>query len=361
VDLVEGTGPMTVNHSGQLPSVTVSFNLAPGVALDAAMKDVQQTAHQRLPDTVNADFEGTASSFKGSMGTAGFLLIIAIVVIYIILGCLYESFIHPLTILSGLPSAALGGLISLIVFRQELHLYGFVGIIMLIGIVKKNAIMVVDFAIEAEKRGMSPAEAAFEGSIVRFRPIMMTTMAAIMGALPIAIGFGPGAEARRPLGLVVVGGLILSQVVTLYLTPVYYTYMDEFQEFMRHRGVVGLLRHLRESPRLHRLIELLCIGVGRLDNLLSRLPLYRRLVDRLPSWRERILLRAARTRQAMFERLHERLHRMKPSTIADQSNMAQELRDVIMRERRAEMGEEPEAGPKDEKATAGEPNEKKDA
>ncbi len=361
VDLVEGTGPMTVNHSGQLPSVTVSFNLAPGVALDAAMAEVQKTAHQKLPDTVNADFEGTASSFKGSMGTAGFLLIIAIVVIYIILGCLYESFIHPLTILSGLPSAAMGGLLSLIIFRQELHLYGFVGIIMLIGIVKKNAIMVVDFAIEAEKRGMSPAEAAFEGSIVRFRPIMMTTMAAIMGALPIAIGFGPGAEARRPLGLVVVGGLVLSQVVTLYLTPVYYTYMDEFQEFMRHRGVVGLMRHLRESPRTHRLIELFCIGVGRLDGLLSRLPLYRRLVDRLPGWRERILLGAAKTRQAMFERLHERLHRMKPSTIADQSNMAQELRDVIMRERKAEMGEEPEAGAQDEKATAGETNEKKDA
>ncbi len=332
VDVTEGTGPMTVNHSGQLPSVTISFDLAPGVALDQTMAEVQKTAHQKLPDTVNADFEGTASSFKSSMGTAGFLLIIAIVVIYIILGCLYESFIHPLTILSGLPSAAMGGLLSLIVFRQELHLYGFVGIIMLIGIVKKNAIMVVDFAIEAEKHGMTPSEAAFEGCIVRFRPIMMTTMAAIMGALPIALGFGVGAEARRPLGLVVVGGLVLSQVVTLYLTPVYYTYMDDFQDFMRHRGVVGLYQHLRDSARLHRLIELLCMAMGWLDRQLTRVPLFRRLADRLPALREAVLLRAARTRQAM----RQRLHKMRPSTIADQSNMAQELRDVVMRGRKGE-------------------------
>ena len=336
VDMTEGTGPMTVNHSGQLPSVTVSFNLAPGVALDAAMKEVQKTAHQKLPDTVNADFEGTASSFKGSMGTAGFLLIVAIVVIYIILGCLYESFIHPLTILSGLPSAALGGLISLLLFRQELHLYGFVGIIMLIGIVKKNAIMVVDFAIEAEKRGMTAAEAAFEGSIVRFRPIMMTTMAAIMGAMPIALGFGAGAQARRPLGLVVVGGLVLSQVVTLYLTPVYYTYMDDFQKFLREHGAVGLYQHLREHPRLHRLLELACIGVGWVDRQLTRLPLFRRLADRLPDLRERVLLRAARTRHAMSERLR----RMRPSTIADQSNMAQELRDLVMRDRKDETAQD---------------------
>jgi hypothetical protein len=318
-----------VNHSGQLPSVTISFDLAPGVSLDKAMAEVQKTAHQKLPDTVTADFEGTASSFKGSMGTAGFLLIVAIVVIYIILGCLYESFIHPLTILSGLPSAALGGLLSLIVFRQELHLYGFVGIIMLIGIVKKNAIMVVDFAIEAEKQGMTPAEAAFEGCIVRFRPIMMTTVAAIMGALPIAMGFGVGAEARRPLGLVVVGGLVLSQVVTLYLTPVYYTYMDDFQDFMRHRGVVGLYRHLRESPRLHRLIELFCMAVGRLDALLSRLPLYRRIADRLPALREGLLLRAAQTRQAMRKRLYKLRH---PLT-TEPKDMAQGLRDLVMKGR----------------------------
>ena len=336
VDVTEGTGPMTVNHSGQLPSVTISFDLAPGVALDQAMANVQQTARQHLPDTVNADFEGTASSFKSSMGTAGFLLIIAIVVIYIILGCLYESFIHPLTILSGLPSAAMGGLLSLIIFRQELHLYGFVGIIMLIGIVKKNAIMVVDFAIEAEKGGMTPAEAAFEGCIVRFRPIMMTTVAAIMGALPIALGIGVGAEARRPLGLVVVGGLILSQVVTLYLTPVYYTYMDDFQDFMRHRGVVGLYHHLRESPRLHRLIELLCIAVGRLDGLLSHLPLYRRMADKLPALRERVLLRAAKTRQTLRERIYKLRHPQK----AQPKDLAQGLRDVVMRERKAEQPEQ---------------------
>ncbi|PKN09059.1 MAG: acriflavine resistance protein B [Deltaproteobacteria bacterium HGW-Deltaproteobacteria-8] len=333
VDVIEGTGPMTVNHSGQLPSVTISFDLAPGLSLDQAMASVQKTARQKLPDTVNADFEGTASSFKGSMGTAGFLLIIAIVVIYIILGCLYESFIHPLTILSGLPSAAMGGLLSLIIFRQELHLYGFVGIIMLIGIVKKNAIMVVDFAIEAEKRGMTPAEAAFEGCIVRFRPIMMTTMAAIMGALPIALGFGVGAEARRPLGLVVVGGLILSQVVTLYLTPVYYTYMDDFQDFMRHRGVVGLFRHLRQSPRLHRLAELFCIAVGRLDGLLSHLPLYRRLINRLPALREGVLLRAARARQTLRERMYRLRHPLKASESKD---MAQDLRDLVMKDRKDE-------------------------
>jgi HAE1 family hydrophobic/amphiphilic exporter-1 len=224
-------GPVTVNHTGQLPSVTMAFNLAPGVSLGQATKVIEALAKKVLPDTITTTFEGTAEAFQKTMGSIYFLLFLAIVVIYIILGCLYESYIHPLTILSGLPSAAMGGLLTLILFGCDLNLYGYVGIIMLIGIVKKNAIMVVDFAIEREKQGLNPAEAAFEGSIVRFRPIMMTTFAAIMGALPIALGFGAGAAARRPLGLVVVGGLVFSQVVTLYLTPVFYTYMDEFQSW----------------------------------------------------------------------------------------------------------------------------------
>ncbi|MDR3640103.1 MAG: efflux RND transporter permease subunit [Humidesulfovibrio sp.] len=286
VDAQETTGPITVNHSGQLPAVSLSFDLAPGVSLGEAMGNVQQTAHKTLPDTVSAVFEGTASSFQGSMGTAGFLLFVAIVVIYIILGCLYESFIHPITILSGLPSAAMGGLLSLLVFRSELNLYGFVGIIMLIGIVKKNAIMVVDFAIEAEKKGLSPAEAAFEGSLVRFRPIMMTTMAAMMGAMPIALGFGAGAQARRPLGLVVVGGLLFSQLVTLYLTPVFYTYMDEFNKFMQSKGFTGLVAHVRNHPAWARLGGLLGGLLARTHAFCLRRSWYVRLTARLRTYQE---------------------------------------------------------------------------
>lgn len=232
VDTEMGQGPVTVNHSGQLPSVTYSFNLAPGVTLGDVTGLLDNLAQTALPDTIATQFEGAASAFDESMMSMYFLLGIAIAVIYIILGCLYESFIHPITILSGLPSAALGGLLTLYVFGMELNLYGFVGIIMLIGIVKKNSIMVVDFAIEAEKQGKGPVEAAFEGSLVRFRPIIMTTLAAIMGALPIAVGYGAGGDSRKPLGLVVVGGLILSQVVTLYLTPVFYSYMDQLQNYL---------------------------------------------------------------------------------------------------------------------------------
>jgi len=222
-------GPATVNHTGQLTSVTYSFSAAPGVSLGAATETVERLASANLPGEVAHFMEGTASAFQESLGGMAILLVITLFLIYVLLGCLYESYAHPLTILSGLPSAALGGLLTLLLFGQDLNLYGYVGIIMLIGIVKKNSIMVVDFAIQAEKSGKTPEEAAFEGSLVRFRPIMMTTIAAIMGALPIALGFGAGAEARRPMGLVVVGGLILSQVVTLYLTPVVYTYMDRLQ------------------------------------------------------------------------------------------------------------------------------------
>jgi len=195
---------------------------------------VEQIARQTLPSDLSANFEGTAQQFQSSLVGLGVLLIITILVIYIVLGILYESFIHPLTILSGLPSAALGALLTLMYFGYELNLYGFVGIIMLVGIVKKNAIMMIDFALDAERNsGKTTQEAIYYGALVRFRPIMMTTMAALMGTLPIAVGFGAGSEARRPLGLCVVGGLVFSQLITLYITPVYYTYLDSFQRWMK--------------------------------------------------------------------------------------------------------------------------------
>ena len=223
-------GPLTVNHLGQFPAVTVSFNLPPGAAIGDAVSAVEKLARQELPATVTTQFQGTAQAFQSSLTGLGILLLMAILVIYIVLGILYESFIHPITILSGLPSAAFGALLTLQIFGYSLDLYGFVGVIMLIGIVKKNAIMMVDFAIEREREGHKTAEEAiYEGSLIRFRPIMMTTMAALMGTLPIALGSGAGADSRRPLGLAVVGGLLFSQLVTLYLTPVFYTYMDAFQ------------------------------------------------------------------------------------------------------------------------------------
>ena len=228
--LVQDVGPLTVNHLGQLPAVTLSFNLRPGVSLGDASKAVEQIAAKTLPSDIEGSFQGTAQAFQASFVGLGILLAAAIIVIYIILGILYESLVHPLTILSGLPSAGVGALLTLIIFHQELNLYSFVGIIMLIGIVKKNAIMQIDFALEAErKEGKSPEEAIYQGALVRFRPIMMTTMAAFMGTLPIAIGFGAGASSRRGLGLAVVGGLVFSQVVTLYITPVYYVYLDRVQ------------------------------------------------------------------------------------------------------------------------------------
>jgi len=195
--------------------------------------EIQKLAANTLPITINTSFQGTAQAFQQSLKGLGLLLVMAILVIYLVLGILYESFIHPLTILSGLPAAAFGALLTLLAFGMQLDLFGFVGIIMLIGIVKKNAIMMVDFALELERSGNhTAAEAAMQGCLIRFRPIMMTTMAAIMGTLPIAIGFGAGANSRRPLGVSVVGGLIFAQVVTLYLTPVFYTYMDSFQSWL---------------------------------------------------------------------------------------------------------------------------------
>jgi hydrophobic/amphiphilic exporter-1 (mainly G- bacteria), HAE1 family len=228
--LVPSVGPLTVNHFGQLPGVTVSFNLKPGVSLGDATKFVEETVRKIMPADVTGLFQGTAQAFQNSFTGLGLLLVAAVVVIYIILGVLYESFVHPVTILSGLPSAGVGALLTLMIFHQELNLYSFVGIIMLIGIVKKNAIMMIDFALEAERNeGKSPEESIYQGALVRFRPIMMTTAAALMGTLPIALGIGAGAESRRGLGLAVVGGLLFSQVVTLYITPVYYIYLDRVQ------------------------------------------------------------------------------------------------------------------------------------
>jgi len=227
------TGPLQINHFGQLPAVTVSFNLRPGFSLGEAAQHVDEAIRElRMPSGISASYQGTVKEFQSSFTNLTILLIIAVLVIYIVLGILYESFIHPITILSGLPSAIFGALLTLVIFHKELDLYAFVGIIMLFGVVKKNAIMMIDFAVDAQKHGASAYDSIYQGCLLRFRPIMMTTVAALFGTLPIALGYGEGADARQPLGLAVVGGLVVSQFLTLYITPVIYLYLERFQEWL---------------------------------------------------------------------------------------------------------------------------------
>jgi hydrophobic/amphiphilic exporter-1 (mainly G- bacteria), HAE1 family len=232
--LSQGTTPLMVNHNGRMNAATISYNLVPGVALGTANSAIDKLVEQLIPSSISTNYKGASQVFQSALPSLGILLLIAVLVIYLILGILYEDFIHPLTILSGLPSAGFGALLTLLVFGVELNVYSFIGIILLVGIVKKNGIMMVDFAIEAQRQGaIKPADAIYQACLVRFRPIMMTTMAALMGTLPIALGFGAGSESRRPLGIAVMGGLVFSQILTLYLTPVFYIYMESWRKQLK--------------------------------------------------------------------------------------------------------------------------------
>lgn len=249
--VTRGVGPMSVNHQGQLPAVTISFNLKPEYSLGPAVQEVEQLAQRVVPPTISGSFQGTAQVFQSSQQGLELLVIVSVLVIYLVLGILYESYLHPITILTALPFAEFGALLTLRVFHVDLSLYAFVGVIMLIGLVKKNGIMMIDFALEAQRhRRLAPAEAIYEACVVRFRPIMMTTMAALMGTLPIALGWGAGSESRRPLGLAVVGGLLFSQSLTLFVTPVFYLSVERLRglAFRRSRTTASLAHeHVEES------------------------------------------------------------------------------------------------------------------
>ncbi len=248
--ITPGTAPLMINHVGRMNATTISFNLTPGTSLGSATSAIDQLVHRRIPDSIGTSFQGASQIFQSSLPNLLFLLLIAILVIYLILGILYEDFLHPITILSGLPSAGFGALLTLIIFHVELNVYSFIGVMLLVGIVKKNGIMIVDFAIAAQRdQGQKPSEAIYQACLVRFRPIMMTTMAALMGTLPIAIGFGAGSESRRPLGIAVVGGLVFSQILTLYLTPVFYIYMEAWRKQLQQLNFHQILSASRSGVK----------------------------------------------------------------------------------------------------------------
>ena len=248
VKLVPSVGPLQVNHQGQQPAVTISFNLAPGHALGRrSTPSSRSNARRNLPATITTGFQGTAQVFQESLKGQGILMLAAIFAAYVVLGILYESFIHPITIISGLPSAGIGALLTLMLFRMDLSVIAMIGIVMLVGIVKKNAIMMIDFALERRRVGLSAEAAIREACLLRFRPIMMTTLAAIFGALPIALGTGAGAELRQPLGVAVVGGLCVSQLLTLFITPVIYLYLDRIDRMLKRR-LEPQLEEVSEQP-----------------------------------------------------------------------------------------------------------------